>query len=59
VGAIRRPHDGGQTPMNKYIYKSKKTGAKVYSDKPLKDPDLKLVREFRDGKIKTNKVIKK
>ena len=45
--------------MNKYVYRNKKTGAKVYSDKPLNDPSLELVREFRDGKIKSNKVIKK
>jgi hypothetical protein len=45
--------------MHKYVYKNKKTGAKVYSDKPLCDPHLELVREFRDGKIKSNKVIKK
>ena len=45
--------------MHKYVYKHKKTGAKVYSEKPLSDPNLELVREFRDGKIKSNKVIKK
>lgn len=45
--------------MNKYVYKNKQTGAKVYSEKPLRDPNLELVREFRDGKIKSNKVIKK
>ena len=45
--------------MHKYIYKNKKTGAKVYSAKPLNNPDLELVREFRDGKIKSNRVIKK
>lgn len=45
--------------MNKYVYKNKKTGAKVYSEKPLNKPGLELVREFRDGKIKSNRVIKK
>jgi hypothetical protein len=42
----------------KYIYIDKK-GKKIYSDKKIDDKDLKLVREFRDGKLKSEKVVKK
>ena len=45
--------------MYKYIYRNRKTGIKVYSTKPIKNPNLELVSQFRDGKIKTSKVIKK
>jgi len=45
--------------MNKYTYRNKKTGMKIYSGKPLKNSNLELVSEVRDGKIKTAKVIKK
>ena len=45
--------------MHKYAYRNKKTGAKVYSNQPIKNPNLELVSEVRDEKIKTAKVIKK
>ena len=45
--------------MTRYVYKNKKTGAKVYSNHPISSPNLELVREIRDGKIKSNRVIKK
>lgn len=45
--------------MTKYIYKSKKTGKKVYSDTPLKDKDLILVRQIKDGMMKSSEIIKK
>lgn len=45
--------------MKKYTYKNKKTGERVDSDVPLKNKDLVLVTQIRDGKIKSSKVIKK
>jgi len=45
--------------MYRYIYTNKKTGAKIYSNKPIENPNLELVSEVRDGRIKTSKVIKK
>ncbi|MFA6158892.1 MAG: hypothetical protein WC763_04720 [Candidatus Paceibacterota bacterium] len=44
---------------NKFIYKNKKTGQKVYSDKPLNDKDLVLVKQVRDGRMKGNEVTQK
>lgn len=45
--------------MKKYTYKDIKTGKTVVSDKPLKDPRLKLVAEIRDGRMKANEIKKK
>lgn len=45
--------------MKKYIYRNKKTGKKVYSDKPLQDKDLVLVTQIRDGRMKSNEVTQK
>jgi len=47
--------------MKKYIYKNKKTGTKIESDKILQDKNLVLVMQVRDGQIKSNdkNVIKK
>ena len=47
--------------MKRYIYKNKKTGRKIESDKPLKDENLVLIMQVRDGQIKSNdkNVIKK
>lgn len=43
--------------MDKYIYKSKKTGKKVASQVPLDNDDLILVSQVRDGKI-NKKIVK-
>lgn len=43
----------------KYIYKNKITGKKVYSDVPLNDPDLILVKAVRDTKMKGNEIVQK
>jgi hypothetical protein len=45
--------------MKKYTYKDIKTGKKVTSDKPLKDPRLKLVAVIKDGRMKANEITKK
>lgn len=47
--------------MKKYIYKNKKTGQRIESDKPLNDKNLVLIMQVRDGQIKSNdkNVIKK
>lgn len=47
--------------MKKYTYKNKITGKKIQSDTPLKDKNLVLVMQTRDGQIKSNdkNVIKK
>jgi hypothetical protein len=42
-----------------FIYRDKKTNKKVKSERPLKSPDLVLIREFKNGMIKSNKVSKK
>ena len=42
-----------------FIYRDKKTNKKIKSATPLKDKDLVLVREFRDMKMKTDKISKK
>ncbi|MFW6173527.1 MAG: hypothetical protein ACOC5T_07275 [Elusimicrobiota bacterium] len=43
--------------MYKYVYKNKKTGKRVYSNKKLRNKDLELVRSVRNTKQK--KIIKK
>lgn len=48
-----------ETHMKKYTYKDIKTGKKVTSDKPLKDPRLKLVAVIKDGRMKANEITKK
>lgn len=47
--------------MKKYTYKNKTTGKTITSDKPLKDKNLVLVAQIRDGQIKSNdkNIIKK
>ena len=45
--------------MKKYTYKNKKTGKKIFSDKPLKDPELVLVVQLRDGMMKKKEVTQK
>jgi len=45
--------------MYKYIYKNRITGQKVYSNKKLNLQFLDLVKEFRDGKLKANEIMKK
>lgn len=45
--------------MKKFTYLNKKTGKKVYSDRPVKDPDLVLVKAVRDGRMKSNEVVQK
>jgi len=37
--------------MKKYNYKDKNTGKSVESDKPLNDPNLKLVGQIKSGQI--------
>jgi hypothetical protein len=45
--------------MKKYIYKNKKTGKKIYSDKLLDDNNLVLVSQLKDIKMKSGEVITK
>lgn len=45
--------------MKKYTYKNIKTGKKVYSEKPLKDPDLVLVTQMRDGMMRAKEINQK
>jgi hypothetical protein len=45
--------------MKKFTYKDIKTGKKVFSDVPIKDENLRLVAQVRDGKMKANKVTQK
>jgi len=47
--------------MKKFVYTNKINGAKVYSDKPLNNPNLRLVVGVKSGQITNNdnKVIKK
>lgn len=45
--------------MKKYTYKNKKTGKKIYSEKPLTDKDLVLVAQVRDGQMKNKEVNQK
>lgn len=45
--------------MIRYTYRNVKTGKKVYSDKPLKHPDLVLVRQVRDTRMKSGEAVRK
>jgi len=45
--------------MTNYTYKDKKTGKKVFSDRPIKDPKLVLVCQVRNGQMNSNKTVKK
>jgi hypothetical protein len=45
--------------MKKYTYKRKDNGKLVQSDTPLKDKNLKLVTQIRDGKMKAAEVNQK
>jgi hypothetical protein len=45
--------------MNKYIYINKKTGQKIYCDKPCDFKDFELIMEARDTKMSNKKIIKK
>lgn len=45
--------------MYKFVYKNKKTGKKVYSNKKLDDKNLVIVNETRSINIKNSDVIKK
>jgi hypothetical protein len=42
-----------------FVYKDRKTGKKIYSDKPLKGDQYILVMQVRNEKIKAKKVIRK
>ncbi|HEY1037152.1 MAG TPA: hypothetical protein VGE62_01060 [Candidatus Paceibacterota bacterium] len=43
----------------KFIYRDKKTGKKIYSDVPITDPNLVLVKQVRDGQMKGNNIVQK
>lgn len=45
--------------MKKFIYKNKKTGKKIHSDKKLNSDELELIRVFGNTKMPDNKIIKK
>lgn len=45
--------------MKKYTYKNKKTGKKVFSDKPLKDPELVLIAQVKDGIMRRKEINQK
>jgi hypothetical protein len=45
--------------MKKYTYKNKKTGKKIHSDIPLKDKDLVLVAQIKDGMMRSKEINKK
>lgn len=45
--------------MKKYTYKNKKTGQIIQSDERLNEKDFFLVKEIRNGMIKSNNVIQK
>ena len=45
--------------MKKYVYKNKKTGIRIQTDKPLNDKNLVLVSQVKNGMIKSNKVYTK
>jgi hypothetical protein len=44
---------------NKYVYKDKNTGRKVFSDVPRKDKNLVLVTMVKDGMMRTKEVYNK
>jgi len=45
--------------ISKYVYRHKKTGSKIYTNKKMDDPAFELVREVRGGPIDKNKIINK
>jgi len=45
--------------MQKFIYKHKKTGRRVESDKPIDDENLELVTKVSNGMIDNAVVFKK
>lgn len=45
--------------MYKYIYENKKTGKKLYTNHKLDKEGFKLMRQTKNGKIKSSGVIKK
>lgn len=45
--------------MKKYTYKNKKTGKRIESDMPLKDKNLVLIAQIRDGQMKNKDIRKK
>lgn len=42
--------------MKRYTYINKRTGKKVYSDKPINDPRLVLVTKLADTQMKKSQV---
>jgi hypothetical protein len=45
--------------MDRFVYRNKKTGQKIYSDRPLDLKDLELVSEVKDTRMKSAEVRKK
>jgi len=45
--------------MYKYIYKHKKTGKKIYSNRPLDDDDLELISERKNTKMGSGDILEK